>query len=43
MDYTFKLPAGQDGTGPPRVQLRVYLPDWVAWEVPFEFGDLPLP
>ena len=23
--------------------LRIYAPDWVAWEVPFEFRDVPLP
>ncbi len=23
--------------------LRLYVPEWVSWEAPFEFGDVPLP
>jgi hypothetical protein len=42
-DYTYRTPDGTDRRNPPAVQLRVYTPRWVAWDVPFEFGDLPLP
>lgn len=42
MDYHLSTPAGP-GKQPPAVRLRLYAPRWVAWELPFEFADVPLP
>jgi hypothetical protein len=41
--YTFSGPRGfgQPATTPKT--LRVYVPEWVRWEAPFEFSDIPLP
>jgi hypothetical protein len=42
MDYTHSpYPIGAKGFPP--VQLRIYRPDWVAWDLPFSFKDVPLP
>jgi hypothetical protein len=43
LDYSFRRPPGEVGKVPPAVHLRVYTPKWVAWDVPFAFGNLPLP
>ncbi len=34
-------PGGRVFSAP--THIRVYMPKWVAWDVPFEFRDLPLP
>lgn len=41
LDFQFSNP--QAGAGAAPSQLRVYAPNWVQWEVPFEFSDMPLP
>jgi hypothetical protein len=41
MDYTYS-PAPGIKSYPP-TQLRIYRPDWVAWDLPIAFKDLPLP
>jgi hypothetical protein len=41
VDYRF-LPSGAPRTEPP-THLRIYRPAWVAWELPLEFHDVPLP
>ena len=41
MDYTF-LPNPGAGPGPP-THLRIFRADWVAWDLPLEFKDVPLP
>lgn len=42
LNYTF--PSGGPGrmTSAPKT-LRVYSPEWVRWDAPFEFHDVPLP
>jgi hypothetical protein len=43
MEYTFSShPVAAKGVLPP-TRLHVFAPRWVAWELPFEFRDLPLP
>ncbi len=42
MSYNFS-PA-QPGARPyPPTRLRIYRPEWVAWDLPLEFKDVPLP
>ncbi len=41
VDYRF-LPSGAPRSEPP-THLRIYRPAWVAWELPLEFRDVPLP
>jgi hypothetical protein len=42
LDYNYAVyPPGS--TGSPPTQLRVFRPEWVNWEMPFEFKDLILP
>ncbi len=41
MDYTFPPPTGSRPYPP--THLRIYRPEWVAWELPIEFRDVPLP
>jgi hypothetical protein len=41
---TFRFdPVGPGRPGAVPKTLRVYAPEWVAWEAPFEFRDVPLP
>jgi hypothetical protein len=42
MDYTF-APAITFPRPEPPAQLRIYRPEWVAWDMPFDFRDVPLP
>ena len=39
--YFTPSPIGSKGSVP--TELRIYRPEWVAWDMPFEFKDLPLP
>jgi hypothetical protein len=41
LDYTYAPTAGIKSYPP--TQLRIYRPDWAAWELPIVFKDLPLP
>jgi hypothetical protein len=41
VDYTFS-PFGTPRPDPP-TRLRIYRPTWVAWDLPLEFRDVPLP
>ena len=41
-DYRTSPPYGSQGATAP-THLRVHAPVWVAWDVPFEFTDMPLP
>jgi hypothetical protein len=41
MDYTF-LVTPEPGRGLP-TRLRIYRAEWVAWDLPIEFRDVPLP
>ena len=40
MDYTFPAPTV---ARPSPTQIRLYRPDWIAWDLPIEFRDVPLP
>ena len=42
VSYQFATGARGRPAGIPK-SLRVYAPEWVAWDVPFEFRDVPLP
>jgi len=42
LDYTYTTsPPGSKGYPP--THLRVFRPGWAAWDLPFEFRDVPLP
>lgn len=42
ISYLF-APAGSGRAAATPKSLRIYAPDWVDWDVPFEFRDVPLP
>ena len=41
MDYTF--PPSPGSRPDPPTHLRIYRPEWVAWDLPLEFKDVPCP
>ena len=44
LDYHYTHSSPTPGlAGSPPSRLRVYRPDWVDWDLPFAFKDLPLP
>ena len=43
LNYTFWPNRGPGPNGSTPKTLRVYAPEWVSWDAPFEFSDVPLP
>ena len=43
LSTTFGAAGAEVPPGSAPKTLRIYAPDWAAWDAPFAFGDLPLP